>query len=1685
MEDNSNITEAKNNKIVEKTKKKIKGKFLNKKSDVKSKLATIAGPIIFWTVVVICVLIILIGIIMFLATMPGMAVQKLKKIFNDLGNYVAAFFGADTTKQISSEQIFNTLDYIEDMGYDLKGFGFLTDYYTQADKSSIIDELSDEYKSDYVIDEKLGVVRSESTNKIILAKSNFIFTYICSDNYIYTLKNTNLVTQTGEGGFLGFLQSIFNGALALIYKLANFLFGGLNDLLGITDAAQDAWGRGLISIHKQDGTNIGVDGGLHNGNGITIDTDKKMLVIRADGKKPASYSLDGWTGRYGMPLEFLLTVHVSTMMPDLAYDMATSFSTVVNVYLNPIKLNTEYQPYIADVRNHWYRDVYYVIVPEKFQETGRNIVDYDYDYQVKYAERWSLYETYSKDDYNEVYKDYAKQNYGEFKLFIINNDGKYLTDDDIGDLKDNPKVEKDVKNGYIYLGTKQEANDEGIVVSKRSVTLNLDEETFKDLGWNNVGERWLAYTSVPLWDGDIKQVGEGLRTETNPTIKKMFLINTYFRYDGSQNTAEIITALRKRVKDDYLGNKTNEYGALNALITSGYDLVDGFKVPKTFDFTETDGFDRKYTATELGLGNDYRITTKNDKGEEVRIDKEYSVSDYVGQVSLNQDSLNAFTMLENMHTLDADFIYRDYKELIVELGYFTKEELTDEVPRLLEFPVPGTPSVNYPERSLDKRESQYGTMIHSKGDIDAFEDYNETKILDTIPSKIAIKSPERTRNGYYRRKQGKGAAPGDMFIIPVEPTAYKLNGTNDDVAETAKTIWKQMASVTDGVAYSNGSSNFAATFKESLEKTDKRSVCDGVFVSWVFKSLGIDVDGILEKTRGVWTSPHDLSRLCIEQLGAEIIFNYRDLQPGDVMATIWDDNEYKDDNGNSYKIDTIQKISILGEEQLDGSFLVYSGSDLPNIGDTKTSLVLDEDTFNNYSLCFGLRLGDDAYKGYLGNEMVVSPVTGILLEYGTYNPSTVDSITEEQYRLNVDLKYGPIASNKSVDSKNEQYSGKSISDEVGYAKILVLNKENYLYLEQSTDNMWNEHIKNNEATYVYDKENSEVKDRRDSLLEDNGKFREELIDDSDSTAEEKVLGRVGNWSFNAEPRWDYMSQTVYGYKEFVEDYESAGIAGYIVYIDGFVCEKPDENLKKTSIMTQIPYQDNSDGKEKARISTDDVTENMKGISYKQITEKNIADPATRLPNMYIEDETYELASEKATNKHEAEKMIKYLASTSVYLNGDIYDKDGKVDIDSLIFIKEGTILGRTMTDKELLESGQVRKDNSLGSYEANREGSLSGDPNKHDKIIGNYIRVIMRDLDKTPVENIENYYKLGAKEPYDWFAILFWVPYESDGVDVPMGGPENISTCTPGELASGIAQWTDLLDHYHEGRDGNGIGSMLRRMVKDDYDLCWPLEDEMRKSNVKRWEDCTGDNIHPIGDYRYLTHQYSVKTGEEFDGKQGYFDVCIKVSPMSPNHPYGYGSLIDPKKGPTADNVNRDWLKHIYCRWDGHLDLYEYACDNIEKSDFQKNLTKVCNMNREKFFKMQRVLAKEGFLDPILVEHPWLEDRPLAVQGALLHTFLGGDQVMRWLNESLTNEEILEHVRHYIANRKSTAGEGNGDESAGRAWNEPEIAYGILDGRLSKYVVEKWTRKSCPKILEDAGLRYSRKSGGEFSFRQN
>lgn len=1396
----------------------VKSAVKNWKS--KSSLIAALGPILLWIFVAIVILIVIIGLVMFLVTMPGMVMEQLKALFNTLGNYVACFFGADVTKQIDDTEIFDTLDYLEQMGYDLKGFGFLTDY---VDSLDVDDDQDYDDSNGAKLDTKTGVIRNDD-DKIIYAKSDYIYMYIMSDNYVYTLKNKNLATQgkaPWKGTWFAWLGEFFQGVGTAAYRIGNFLAGPIYDITGVTNAMGETYGKGLIVLWDEKDDIIGKRGtffntdSMWNWDKISIDVKSKKLSIARNAFLNANnaleFSLDGWSGRYGMPIEFLLSVHLATMMPDLASDMISSFPTEINVYLhktsgeattafktdsgyvtyenlenaltgvsgrnflsatkawfdNAIINDDEanaafelgiphspecscvlgedgkyevcdackkyvktilkylrkdndytflaYDPYIANVTDHWYRDVYFVM-----EDTNLQFVDYDYEYEAMMKERWTLYET---------------DEYGEYVLYELNSDGSI---------------------GNKFNGTAEQAKEQNKAVVKKAITINgSDSETMEDLGWDNPDGIWVAYeedtgTSGTNYEamypdissdeedyeiksniyvkmemlGSVIQTGEGQRTETNNKIKKMFLQNNYFRYDGSIETAEIITELRKRV--------ASKHGAADGAYYSA--------------------------LTQNDLDTSVSLTRNGES-------KEYKVSDYAGKVSLNQDSLNAFSMLENTHTLDADYIYRDFKELIVELGYFSKEELTDETPRLLQWLIPDIGSGGFPKRELDKREDEYGTNLHSKADYEA----NNKNLLRAMYEK----SREEKENGDVNENIEAGDNPAQENVNGI---AANANGLANPVGTINDFSMRNKLSATENISkvVSGMGSDFERV-AEAGDGYDFKVRCGSVEYTHYYQFKG----SYAEKTftwSGATKTLHQAA--CGPTSCVNLLTGYgQDVNPTNNIvginfdATIYGVKAFMEQYGvtgesfaylsDSEYVSRIEQafsegkpiITLMHQGKTGDSFWTSGGHFVAMVGQDSNGNIItldsgtssaDRHTYSGgieglLSTIDALWVADEApdgmaggsnFEGYKGNEAVVSPVTGVLLEYGTYD-TEIDSITGEEYRVNTDLKHNVNAKNTISVNEDGTYKveqvedgeekAKIVHDKVGYAKILVLDAENYQKLESTTKSSFqgDSLVKIKQINKSVDANTRDVSYDTDKAK---AGFAEKL------TSEEDLED------------WNNIDKTIYGYKEFAESYEKYGIAGYVVYIDGFVCELPDEELSGEG------GEEGDDG--------DDISEKLPNgekltlDSFKKVTDGDLQgkDPLEEdqvLDSKYEKDSEYKMASKKATDKINAESKVKDEANSSIYSSSAAGQTSDGTDVTG-IFIKEGTVIGRTMTDKELIEKVRKEKE-SYEYYRPEDEGAGDGDSDEeenHDKVMGNYIRIMMRDLDKTVVENVEDYMKL-------------------------------------------------------------------------------------------------------------------------------------------------------------------------------------------------------------------------------------------------------------------------------------------------------------------------------------------------------
>ncbi|MBR6033561.1 MAG: hypothetical protein IKP28_02310 [Clostridia bacterium] len=128
----------------------------------------LANPAVLYALAIIIIIVLIIGIISFIISMPGEILGKIADIFNGL------FGHAEDELKVTDEEILDLAKYIEDMGYDLEGYGFVEEI-TLDDESTYSDE---EYEGD--IPEK-GEIKS--------IKSKYLKAYLVAEKKTYVKAN--------------------------------------------------------------------------------------------------------------------------------------------------------------------------------------------------------------------------------------------------------------------------------------------------------------------------------------------------------------------------------------------------------------------------------------------------------------------------------------------------------------------------------------------------------------------------------------------------------------------------------------------------------------------------------------------------------------------------------------------------------------------------------------------------------------------------------------------------------------------------------------------------------------------------------------------------------------------------------------------------------------------------------------------------------------------------------------------------------------------------------------------------------------------------------------------------------------------------------------------------------------------------------------------------------------------------------------------------------------------------------------------------------------------------------------------------------------------------------------------------------------------------------------------------------
>lgn len=819
---------------------------------------------------------------------------------------------------------------------------------------------------------------------------------------------------------------------------------------------------------------------------IEINRQDRTLDITAIGFRNDEvfhYSLDGWTGRYSMPLEFLLSTHIATMAPDLSYKLATTFNTDVEILLWKSKSNSltggisqdggetvpynkfviselnakkraaiifrqcpslhslirgendgdsdywctndscsdklredeemketcqgcadfidlltraahsvgnsgekfdTFVPYINSVTDHWFRNVYFTYggMKQYAKDNGVEIPDVvvrDEEYYLSTGEMWTEYEmTADGSDYElYVYLPTQTGDYtGKFALdgtlvCMPDDNGPYSVSEKAGNMYDKKgnggyglyvvsgsgKNKKyvgyggDVEEFRVGKKAKTEKKEEGwnVYSLAKDKTGEGEWEIYTDDGDNYIKEAKklkgveILYNLVTL-NGSITQKEDGVRGETNVKTKKLFL-DDYYLYDGSGPRAAAIEMAKNAVK----------------LYTPDADYND----PDSFR-----------ALAKLGHFTEGRMQNIRYKGKSY----EATIDDISGPINILQNSLTAFSILRNMHTLDAEYIYHDFKELIVELDYFDKEDLIESEREVMMFPISGLSSAGWPVTRYDKSEEFYGTLIHSAKDYETLKQRTIEELADLVGDEVPVDDPEDAED-----------AGEDAVVTNGNPLLMAADDISAYMRENK---------------YEYGH-NFSSTFEKSKATGNKVVDCSS-YVSWVLQEVGI----FGENQMGTSGTLKDI----IKGINSDWVhtdISPSDLQAGDIILVSGHTQIYAGNNkwynaGSNSAIQNPPKIY---------NFDFYAR---PLLGVIR--IPPNEMTYNGMTGSNGVGSITMAnFDGYEGGEAVLAPVTGEVIKYGTVKRKNLETEQDEEVGF---IKIRVLGNQEALPGSTCNYFGK-------------------------------------------------------------------------------------------------------------------------------------------------------------------------------------------------------------------------------------------------------------------------------------------------------------------------------------------------------------------------------------------------------------------------------------------------------------------------------------------------------------------------------------------------------------------------------------------------------------------------------------------------------------------------------------
>lgn len=270
---------------------------------VAAKAGIAASPPVLIVILVIVAIILLIGIISFFSIMGDMIIGKLKNFLQGVWDALQTVTTGDQAyANINDEHVKNAASYLEQMGYDLVGMGFVKTEYNTTNKNEgeawnkwynengeLIEEKSASNKKEDLIEREEDTTEDESEGEKSGAEQK---------DPIKKIKS----------------EPIRKYLVAALRSYINGTYGGM-----VVQEGHEADGLWNTVFDK-----------------IAFNSKEHTLTV-TKGDTHVKVNLESWTAKYGMSFEFLVCLHLGTLAPEFVMDLAGDADNRVKVVVNFFK----------------------------------------------------------------------------------------------------------------------------------------------------------------------------------------------------------------------------------------------------------------------------------------------------------------------------------------------------------------------------------------------------------------------------------------------------------------------------------------------------------------------------------------------------------------------------------------------------------------------------------------------------------------------------------------------------------------------------------------------------------------------------------------------------------------------------------------------------------------------------------------------------------------------------------------------------------------------------------------------------------------------------------------------------------------------------------------------------------------------------------------------------------------------------------------------------------------------------------------------------------------------------------------------------------------------------------------------------------------------------------------------------